>query len=198
MPKCFLAATFSVASVYAIDEIKNEGTWSAILFCLAVRPLSTFAASRYSPATDKLFVTELGYTDFGFQLMRITASTGQFEQALLSPMPMTFSSRSRTRCWSEAERTRRAFTARTWPRSARSAQSNECLSPNTPVPDFFPASRSDFAVPPDKSERVLGNLKVVGWILKPGSPHGSYFRVGETPRRLSISPTIYVRCCPAR
>src|SRR6266536_4860452 len=50
-------------------------------------------------------------------------------------MPMTFSSRSRTACWSEAARRHRGFTARTWPRSAQSGQPNACLSLNTPAPD---------------------------------------------------------------
>ena len=37
---------------------------------------------EYDPATDKLFATALGYTDFYFQLMRINASTGEFEESV--------------------------------------------------------------------------------------------------------------------
>jgi hypothetical protein len=71
-----------VASAYAIDEITTQGivvrhiTLSGGPFFVDVRGI------EYDPATDKLFVTELGYTDFYDQLMRINASTGQFEQSV--------------------------------------------------------------------------------------------------------------------
>ena len=37
---------------------------------------------EYDPATDKLFATELGYSGFKFQLMRINASTGVLEDSV--------------------------------------------------------------------------------------------------------------------
>ena len=70
-----------VASAYGIDEITNTGT--------IVRTISLIGADfvdvrgiEYDPATDKLFATELGYTNFEFQLMRINASTGVLENSV--------------------------------------------------------------------------------------------------------------------
>jgi DNA-binding beta-propeller fold protein YncE len=71
-----------VASAYAIDEITNKG---ALVRHVILSGGPTFVDVRgvdYDPATDKLFVTELGYTGFFFQLMRINASTGQFEESV--------------------------------------------------------------------------------------------------------------------
>jgi len=70
-----------VASAYGIDEITNTGT--------IVRSISLIGADfvdvrgiEYDPAIDKLFATELGYTNFEFQLMRINASTGVLENSV--------------------------------------------------------------------------------------------------------------------
>jgi hypothetical protein len=70
-----------VASAYGIDEITNTGTF--------VRSISLIGADfvdvrgiEYDPAIDKLFATELGYTNFEFQLMRINASTGVLENSV--------------------------------------------------------------------------------------------------------------------
>jgi len=71
-----------VASAYAIDEIKNEGTLVRHIILSGGPSFVDNRGIEYNPATDKLFVTELGYTDFGFQLMRINAATGQFEQSV--------------------------------------------------------------------------------------------------------------------
>jgi hypothetical protein len=67
-----------VASAYGVDEITNTGT--------IVRSISLTGAYfvdvrgiEYDPAIDKLFATELGYTNFEFRLMRINASTGVLE-----------------------------------------------------------------------------------------------------------------------
>jgi hypothetical protein len=70
-----------VAHAYGIDEITNAGT--------IVRSISLIGADfvdvrgiEYDPAIDKLFVTELGYTNFEFRLMRINASTGVLENSV--------------------------------------------------------------------------------------------------------------------
>jgi hypothetical protein len=70
-----------VASAYGVDEITNGG--------VLVRSISLIGADwvdvrgiEYDPATDKLFATELGYTNFEFQLMRINASTGALENSV--------------------------------------------------------------------------------------------------------------------
>jgi hypothetical protein len=71
-----------VASAYAIDEITNEG---ALVRHITLSGGPSFVDVRgieYDPAADKLFVTELGYTGFFDQLMRINASKGQFEQSV--------------------------------------------------------------------------------------------------------------------
>jgi hypothetical protein len=69
-----------VASAYAVDEITNAGAF--------VRSIPLSGASfvdvrgiEYDPAKNKLFATELGYTNFFFQLMRINASTGVLEKS---------------------------------------------------------------------------------------------------------------------
>jgi len=70
-----------VASAYGVDEITNTGT--------SVRSIPLIGANwtdvrgiEYDPAIDKLFATELGYTNFEFQLMRINASTGVLENSV--------------------------------------------------------------------------------------------------------------------
>jgi hypothetical protein len=71
-----------VASAYAIDEITNQGTLVRHIILSGGPSFVDVRGVEYDPATDELFVTELGYTDFFFQLMRINASTGQFEQSV--------------------------------------------------------------------------------------------------------------------
>ena len=71
-----------VASAYAIDEITNQGTLVRHIVLSGGPSFVDVRGIEYDPATDELFVTELGYTDFFFQLMRINASTGQFEQSV--------------------------------------------------------------------------------------------------------------------
>ena len=70
-----------VAYPYGVDEITNEGT--------IVRSIPLIGANwgdvqgiEYDPATDKLFATELGYSGFKFQLMRVNASTGVLEDSV--------------------------------------------------------------------------------------------------------------------
>ena len=72
---------FFVAWAYGVDEITNTGT--------IVRSIPLIGANwvnvegiEYDPAIDKLFATELGYTNFEFQLMRINASTGVLENSV--------------------------------------------------------------------------------------------------------------------
>lgn len=71
-----------VASAYAIDEITNQGTLVRHVILSGGPSFVDVRGIEYDPATDELFVTELGYTNFYFQLMRINASTGQFEQSV--------------------------------------------------------------------------------------------------------------------
>jgi hypothetical protein len=71
-----------VASAYAIDEITNRGTLVRHIILRGGPSFTDIRGIEYDPATDDLFVTQLGYTNFYFQLMRINASTGQFEQSV--------------------------------------------------------------------------------------------------------------------
>jgi len=71
-----------VASAYAIDEINNQGILVRHIILSGGPSFVDVCGIEYDPATDNLFATELGYTDFFFQLMRINASTGQFEQSV--------------------------------------------------------------------------------------------------------------------
>jgi hypothetical protein len=70
-----------VAWSSGVDEMTNTGT--------IVRSISLIGANwvnvegiEFDPAMDKLFATELGYTNFEFQLMRINASTGVLENSV--------------------------------------------------------------------------------------------------------------------
>ncbi len=71
-----------VASAYAIDEITAEGRVVRHINLSGGPSFTDIRGIEYDPATDKLFVTQLGYSDFYFQLMRINASTGQFEKSV--------------------------------------------------------------------------------------------------------------------
>ena len=71
-----------VASAYAIDEITREGAVVRHVILSGGPSFGDVRGVEYDPATDELFVTQLGYTNFNFQLMRINASTGQFEQSV--------------------------------------------------------------------------------------------------------------------
>jgi hypothetical protein len=70
-----------VAWSSGVDEITNTGT--------IVRSIPLIGADwvdvqgiEYDAAIDKLFATELGYSNFEFQLMRINASTGVLENSV--------------------------------------------------------------------------------------------------------------------
>lgn len=80
--KVLPSGTLFVASAYAIDEITNRGTLVRHIILSGGPSFADVRGIEYDPATDKLFVTELGYSNFSFQLMRIDASTGQFEQSV--------------------------------------------------------------------------------------------------------------------
>ncbi len=64
-----------VASAYAIDEIRRSGTIVRHIVLSGGPSFADVRGIEYDPASDKLFVTELGYTGFSDQLMRINAST---------------------------------------------------------------------------------------------------------------------------
>src|SRR5207247_8296695 len=64
-----------VVSAYYLDEITPDRT--------VVRHFPGYFVDargvEYDPATDKLFVTELGYSDFYFRLIRFNWTTGGME-----------------------------------------------------------------------------------------------------------------------
>lgn len=70
-----------VASAYQIQEITNAGT--VVRTIPLVGDGGSFTDIRgieYNPATNDLFVTELGQSNFFFQLMRLDATTGTLEK----------------------------------------------------------------------------------------------------------------------
>jgi hypothetical protein len=70
-----------VASAYEIDEITNSGTFiRSIPLVGDDNSYTDIRGIEYDPPTNKLFVTELGHTNFFFQIMRIDASTGVLER----------------------------------------------------------------------------------------------------------------------
>lgn len=67
------------ASAYGIAEITPAG---ALVRNISLQGGERFVDIRgiaYDPATEELFVTQLGYTNFSFQLMRVDATTGFLE-----------------------------------------------------------------------------------------------------------------------
>jgi hypothetical protein len=95
-----------VANAYGVDEITNTG--------VLVRSISLVGADwvdvrgiEYDPATNKLFATELGYTNFEFKLMRINASTGVLENSVFFWYGDDLFLTRSTACLSAAERKRR-------------------------------------------------------------------------------------------
>lgn len=70
-----------VASAYTIQEITSGGT--VIRTIPLVGDGNSFTDIRgieFNPATNDLFVTELGHTNFFFQVMRLDAATGMLEK----------------------------------------------------------------------------------------------------------------------
>jgi hypothetical protein len=70
-----------VAWDYGVDEITSTGTFVRSIPLIGADWVNV-AGMEYDPAIDKLFATELGYTGFDFQLMRINASTGVLENSV--------------------------------------------------------------------------------------------------------------------
>ncbi|MEP7015946.1 MAG: PEP-CTERM sorting domain-containing protein [Verrucomicrobiota bacterium] len=66
-----------VASAYKIDEITNTGVFVRTIPLIGDGNFYTdIRGIEYDPATNSLFVTELGHTGFFDQLMRLDATTG--------------------------------------------------------------------------------------------------------------------------
>jgi hypothetical protein len=70
-----------VAWAYGVDEITNTGTIVRSIPLLGAN-WANVEGIEYDPAIDKLLATELGYSGFEFQLMRINASTGVLENSV--------------------------------------------------------------------------------------------------------------------
>ena len=70
-----------VASAYEIDEITNSGTFiRSIPLVGDDNSYTDIRGIEYDPATNTLFVTELGHTNFFFQILKMDASTGVLER----------------------------------------------------------------------------------------------------------------------
>jgi hypothetical protein len=69
---------FLAASAYEVNEITPSGA-----FVRSISPQGNYFTDvrgvEYDPATNKVFVTHLGHSDFFFRLMRIDATTGLLE-----------------------------------------------------------------------------------------------------------------------
>jgi hypothetical protein len=74
-----------VANGYGIDEITDTGTLVRSISLTGGQYFVDVRGIEYNPATNKLFVTQLGYSgylNFEFKLMRINASTGLLENSV--------------------------------------------------------------------------------------------------------------------
>ena len=69
-----------VASAYDVDEITNSGAFVRRIQLTGGQSFTDIRGIEYNPATNILFVTHLGHTDFFDRIMRVDATTG----ALLS------------------------------------------------------------------------------------------------------------------
>lgn len=70
-----------VASAYSISEITTNGTVVRnILLHGDDNSFTDIRGIEYNPATNDLFVSELGHTGFSFQIMRLDAATGLLEK----------------------------------------------------------------------------------------------------------------------
>lgn len=70
-----------VASAYAINEITQNGAFVRSIPLIGDdNSFTDIRGIEYNPATNDLFVTELGHTGFFFQIMRLDATTGQLEK----------------------------------------------------------------------------------------------------------------------
>jgi len=67
-----------VASAYQIQEITTSGT--VVRTITPSVSLGDVRGIQYAAATNKLYVTMLGYTGYQFQLMRLDATTGALEK----------------------------------------------------------------------------------------------------------------------
>jgi hypothetical protein len=70
-----------VASAYQIDEITNAGTFVRTISLTGDdNGYTDIRGIEYNPATNDLFVTELGHTGFFFQIMRLDGTSGVLEK----------------------------------------------------------------------------------------------------------------------
>jgi hypothetical protein len=69
-----------VAWAYGVDEITNSGAFVRRIQLTGGQSFTDIRGIEYNPATNILFVTHLGHTDFFTRIMRVNATTG----ALLS------------------------------------------------------------------------------------------------------------------
>ena len=75
-----------VASQSYVDEITTSGAFVRRIELTGGKSFNDIRGIEYNPATNILFVTHLGYTDFDFRIMRVNATTG----ALLSNVEFNY------------------------------------------------------------------------------------------------------------
>ena len=75
-----------VASAYYVDEITSSGSLVRRIQLTGGQSFTDIRGIEYNPATNVLFVTHLGHTNFFFKIMRVNATTG----ALLSTADFTY------------------------------------------------------------------------------------------------------------
>ena len=74
---------FFVASEYAVDEITSTGSFVRNVVSSNGIDFVNIWGIEYNPATDKLFVTQLGTTGSIYSILRVNASTGEIETGAL-------------------------------------------------------------------------------------------------------------------
>jgi hypothetical protein len=68
-----------VASAYEVNEITRDGALVRGIVP-STQSFTDIRGIEYDPATNKLFVTHLGHSDFFFKIMRLDATTGTLEK----------------------------------------------------------------------------------------------------------------------
>ena len=97
-----------VAWDYGVDEITSTGTFVRTLVSSNGMDFVNIWGIEYNPATNKLFVTQLGTTGSTYSILRVNASTGQIETGTLfnyaSDLFLTASGNLVVGSWTETAR----------------------------------------------------------------------------------------------
>ncbi len=72
-----------VCSAYQVDEITNSGSFVRTVVFTNGIDFVDIRGIEYNPATNKLFVTQLGTTGSKYSILRVNASTGEIETGTL-------------------------------------------------------------------------------------------------------------------